>query len=644
MRTVRRLYFYVVAFISIEVVVWGLINLLRSIMDQTIGGQAEALAQALALIVVGMPIFLFHWLWAQRAAARDEEERTAGLRATFLYGILVATLIPLVQNVLALIDRLFIDSLALDTSRAIFGHSQPWPDSLIAIVMNGLAAAYFWNVVPKVPRSAGRGEWSTLPDKERFSDVRRLYGYIWVLYSLLMTIFGAQQVLRFLFYVPSGLLGEFGRETLVNGLALLVVGAPIWFYSWNIVQAGAAGVRSPVQPEEHDSNLRLGILYLLALGGVITTLITAAMVVNLIVSQLLGEGLALADFVNQVGAPLSVGVPLGVVWAYYGYWLNRHIESIDDPVRRAGMKRVYLYILSALGLGGAFIGVAALIKFLIDISTAGSLVMTEELRGSLAGSISLIAAWLPLWLLTWSPMQAEASGEADAGDHARRSMVRRAYLYLALFAGVVGGMASAVALLFELLNAALSGYTESTFLATILNDLQLLVLFVVLLLYHLSILRRDGQATAEALTKKHSGFKVLIADAGDELAGAIKAALAKVAPNIPVTLAASKPEGQFNALVLNGSLAVNAPEWLRSFSGARIVVPDEAPGLLWAGGVSEQGALQAAQLVRQLAEGQAVHQKPGSSGWMAVLYVAAGLFGLELLIGLIALVVSAFVH
>jgi uncharacterized protein DUF5671 len=635
MKTVRRLYFYVVAFISIEVVVWGLINLLRSIVDQTIGGQAEALAQALALIVVGMPIFLFHWLWAQRAAARDEEERAAGLRATFLYGILVATLIPLVQNVLALIDRLFIDSLALDTSRAIFGHAQPWPDSLIAIVMNALAAAYFWNVL--------RGEWPRLPDKEHFADVRRLYRYIWVLYSLLMTIFGAQQVLRFLFYVPSGLLGEFGRETLVNGLALLVVGAPIWFYTWNVVQAGATG-RSPLQPEEHDSNLRLGILYLLALGGVITTLITAAMVVNLIVSQLLGEGLSPADFVNQVGAPLSVGVPLGVVWAYYGYWLNRHIESIDDPVRRAGMKRVYSYVLSALGLGGAFIGVAALIKFLIDISTAGSLVMTEELRGSLAGSISLIAAWLPLWVLTWKPMQAEAFDVTDAGDHARRSIVRRAYLYLALFAGVVGGMASAVALLFELLNAALSGYTESTFLATILNDFQLLVLFVILLLYHLSILRRDGQATAQALTKKHSGFKVLIADAGDELAGAIKAALAKVAPNIPVTLAASKPEGQFNALVLSGSLAVNTPEWLRSFSGARIVIPDEAPGLLWAGGVSEQGALQAAQLVRQLAEGQAVRQKPVSSGWMALLYVAAGLFGLELLIGLTALVVSAFVH
>ena len=87
MKTVRRLYFYAVALISLEVVLWGLINLLRSIIDQSIGGGADALAQALALILVGLPIFLFHWLWAQRIAARDEEEKTASLRAIFLYAV-----------------------------------------------------------------------------------------------------------------------------------------------------------------------------------------------------------------------------------------------------------------------------------------------------------------------------------------------------------------------------------------------------------------------------------------------------------------------------------------------------------------------------------------------------------------------------
>src|SRR5512143_3071101 len=185
MKTVRRLYFYAVALVSIEVVLWGLINLLRSILDETVGGQADALAQALALILVGVPIFLFHWLWAQRASRR----------AIFFYAVLLSTLIPLAQNVLGLIDRLFLDAGQLDVSRAILGHAQPWQDSLIGILMNGLVAAYFWSVL--------RLEWPRLPDVSSFADVRRLYRYIWLLYSLLMTIFGAQQVIRFLFFVPS---------------------------------------------------------------------------------------------------------------------------------------------------------------------------------------------------------------------------------------------------------------------------------------------------------------------------------------------------------------------------------------------------------------------------------------------------------
>ena len=53
MKSIRRLYFYLVAFISIEVIVWGLVNLLRSILDHTISGGADALAQALALTLVG---------------------------------------------------------------------------------------------------------------------------------------------------------------------------------------------------------------------------------------------------------------------------------------------------------------------------------------------------------------------------------------------------------------------------------------------------------------------------------------------------------------------------------------------------------------------------------------------------------------
>ena len=174
MKSIRRLYFYLVALISIEVVLWGMVGLLRSIANQTVSGGAEALAQAIALILVGVPIFLIHWLWAQRASARDEEEKTATLRAVFLHGILLGTLIPVVQNTLSFIDRSLVQTTGLGIERAFSAfRDQSLADNFIAILMNGLVAAYFWNIL--------RGEWATLLDKENFSEVRRLYRYIWML-------------------------------------------------------------------------------------------------------------------------------------------------------------------------------------------------------------------------------------------------------------------------------------------------------------------------------------------------------------------------------------------------------------------------------------------------------------------------------
>jgi len=624
MKPIRRLYFYLVAIISVEIVVWGLVGLLRSIVDKTISGGADALAQALALILVGVPIFLIHWVWAQRVSARDDEEKTASLRAIFLYAILFGTLIPVIQNLLAFIDRSFIDVARIDSVRALVGGSQTLADNLIAILMNGIVAAYFWNVL--------RGEWATLTDKENFSDVRRLYRYLWMLYGLLMTVFGAQQILSFLFYIPGNVLGELGREVVVNGIALLVVGTPVWVYSWRFIQD------SLTDPAEMGSNLRLGILYILALGGVITVITTAFILVNVIVTRLLGGDSTFREFIRQIGGSVSIGLPLGMIWAYYGYWLNRHIEAIGDRVRQAGMKRLYNYILAFIGLVVSFIGVATLFSFIIDMITSKAFLMGDANRSNLASAISSLIVGLPLWLMTWRPMQAEALAQDELGDHARRSVLRKTYLYLALFASVIGGMATAVGLVYQLIKVALTGNAGSDFVNTLLNLAQLLFLFGVVLIYHLRVLRADGASTADKLAEKQNEFNVLIVDSGNGFVESVKAALLKSGSKVQatVTIPAEMPQGNFNAIVLSGAFMIDAPEWIRSFNGSRIVVQNEAQNLLWA-----DDAVQAAQSVQMLAEGQEVRaQKQTRSAWVYVVYVFAALFALQLLFLLLVFGVS----
>jgi hypothetical protein len=629
MKSIRRLYFYLVAFISIEVVVWGLVGLLRSVVDETISGGADALAQALALILVGVPIFLVHWLWAQRAAARDEEEKTSTLRAVFFYAILLATLIPVVQNILSFIDRALIQAAGLGVGRAFSPfRNQTLADNLIAIVMNGVVAAYFWNIL--------RGEWATLKDPirvENFAEVRRLYRYIWMLYGLLMTVFGTQQILRFLFYIPGDVLGEIGREIVVNGTALILVGTPIWIYSWRVIQD------SLVDPAEMGSTLRLGILYLLALSGVITVITTASMVVNAIITWLLGADWTFQDFIQQIGGPISVGVPLGLVWAYYGYWLNRHIEAVGDRVRQAGMKRLYYYILSFIGLVVAFVGVATLFSFIIDMVTGLGILMSDSTRSTLASSISSLIVGLPLWLSMWRPMQTDALSSGEMGDHARRSVLRKTYLYLVLFLSVIGGMATAVGLVYELIRVVLGGDAGSDFVNTILNLIQLLFLFGVVLMYHLNVLRMDGASTADSLADKQSGYSVLVVDSGNDFVESVRAALMKLGSKVQVTVTTpdGKPEGNFHAILLNGSVAVDAPEWIRSFSGSKIVVQNEAKDIVWT-----DDAVQAAQSVQQLAEGQDIRrQKTGRSPWTIIIYVFAALFILQLLFIIFAVGISS---
>ncbi len=629
MKSIRRLYFYLVAFISIEVVVWGLVSLLRSMVNDTISGGAEALAGALALIMVGVPIFLVHWLWAQRVSARDEEEKTASIRAVFLYGMLIATLIPVAQNLLSFIDRALVQTTGLGVERAFRPFSeQTISDNLIAIGMNLIVAAYFWNVL--------RAEWATLTDKENFSDVRRLYRYIWMLYGLLLTVFGAQQVLRFLLYIPGDVLGDMGREVVVNGIALLVVGTPIWFYSWRLIQDSLS------DSAEMSSVLRLGILYVLALGGVVTVITTVFILVNTILNVLFGEDLSFSQFMGEVGGPISIGVPLGLVWAYYGTWLKRHIEAVGDGVRQAGMKRIYNYILSFIGLVVAFVGVAALFNFIIDVITEFGISFNDALRENLTASISSLVVGLPLWLVMWRPMQAEALAQGEMGDHARRSVLRKTYLYLALFASVIGGMATAVALVYQLLRVVLTGDGGSSFVNTVLNLAQLLFLFVVVLLYHLNVLRADGASTADALVEKQNAYSVLVVDSGNGFVDAVKVALAKLGSKVQVavTTPEARPEGSFNAILLNGDLAVNAPEWIRSFNGSRIVVQNEAKDIVWT-----DDAVQAAQSLQKLAEGQEIQkQRTSRSPLTIVIYIFAALFALQLLFIVLAIGISLVVR
>lgn len=611
-----------------------MISLVRSFFGNRIENGVQTLAQALSLILVGVPIFLFHWILAERFSAKDDEEKTSSIRAVFLYGILLATLIPVVQNFIALLDRIFLSVASLRIDQAIFGASQTWVDNLIAIPINLIIAAYFWNVL--------RTEWRALPEVENFSDIRRLYRFVWALYGLIMVIFGAQQTVMFIFSLPTQLLGEYGNESIINAIILLVVGAPIWFFSWRVLQNALP------DPAEKESYLRLGILYLLSLGGVITALTAGGNLIYIILTSLFGDFTTWRNFFGEIGTPISIGLPFGVIWAYHSIYLNQQIAFDENLPRRAGKKRLYFYVLSLIGLAAAFFGTARLLSYVIDLLTGAAYLSNGGSSSTISSALSTLVIGLPVWFITWLPMQIEAFNNTDVGGHARRSLIRKSYLYLVIFLAVIGGMAAAVALVFTLINQLLGG-SAGNFVNSLLNALQTLVLFAILLLYHFFSLRRDTTTRAGALEEKQEQFSVLVFDKGDGKFGeAVKAAFKKSAPKLTISVTNANEKVaddlSINAIVLPGSLAVNmtalpnAEAWIRSFNGSRFIVPDDSAGVYWMNDFEQM-----TESAKSLAEGQELRpQSPVriTSVWTYVAYVFAALFACQVVGILLALGIS----
>ncbi len=642
MQTVRRLYLYAVSIVSLEVVLWGSIGLARSIFAAgEVGAEASRLAGALALILVGIPVFLIHWWLAQRFASSEVEERSARTRAVFLYGGLLATLVPCVQNLLALAARSLNNALGffgLRLATGILGERQSTSDNLIAIALNLLVAVYLYTVT--------RRDWHTGPQGDAFPETRRLYRYLWLLYGLGLTLFGVQQVLQYLLsfwtVVGAGL-----RSALANGLALTVVGTPLWAFTWLRIR------NTWGQAAERESVLRLVVLYLLVFVSAGFVLIPLSLVLYSLLRFALGEARPLGELWGEISTPLSISLVFGGVWLYYGGILRQVIQTyatISGSAERyaAALRRLYLYVLALFALGATFFGLHQLLATLVDLSLGTTATLGGALRNTLSAGLSALIVGLPLWLLTWRPAQREAASEGEMGDHARRSLVRKSYLYLALFVGVMGVMFSAGALLYQLLRALLGEPLPDLRLQA-WQLLKTTLLFGLLLGYHWLALRSDQRLAQRSLARRYAQFPLLILAPPDEgFAAYILQALEREAREMPVAVhpyALGAPDETLSsakAVILPAELLIRPPEavrlWLQNFTGMRLVVPTPQGGWHWLGSGAQSPpelARWAARAARQLAEGEEISAPRQTSPWLIVLYILAGIIALPILVNLI---------
>jgi hypothetical protein len=641
MKAIRRFYFYVLSLISIQVVLWAVINLLRTIFSgEVVTGVIDWLAGGIAFVVVGTPIFVLHWTTAQREADQDEDEHNSRIRAAFLYAALLSTGIPISYALMAILNRFFAQAFGLSALDAAIGGAQSHADNLIALAANLIVLIYFWRVLNK--------DWQLTGAQENRTDVGRLHRYIWMLYGLGLLIIGAQQVLRYIFVSPL----DFGRaiETgLATGLTLVVVGLPIWLVAWTLIQ------RSMAQLQERQSMLRLGVLYILTLGGLGFRLIALGILAaNGLRWIFMVDSWTLRSFIDQYASQLSVVITMSALWAYFGRSLWASIAEAEDELRRAALRRIYASILSFAGLTASFLGLLLLLGAIIE----GLFTLTiGNLGAMLSDALALLIIGLPLWLRFWNEIQRETTRTDLIGDHARRSVLRKVYLYLALFATVLGTMLSAGWLIYTVLNSLL-GQIPPNFWMTITMQLRIVFLFAVFLRYHFSVLRVDGREVRQTLGERKENFPVLVLQVGESNFGSqVVEAIQRKMPSIPVALhhldQVSLDESMLEArvIVMQSSLAVNPPDALQSylaeFSGKYIVVPEPTEDWIWVGAPTrnqQQLVRETVTTVLQLSENQTIRATANTSPWSIAAYILASIFIFQLVLVAVITLINIFLN
>lgn len=628
MPTIRRIYQYAITFISLEMILWGVCGLARlAFAGLSLPANTSRLAGTLSLVLAGLPVFAFHGWLVQRSLAQDPEERTARSRAFFLYGVLLSTLGASVVNFLALLNRVVLVGFRLDSALGFSKGQGSVLEDLVIVAINLLAAGGFTLIL--------RNDWRHLILSGEYPDgaiaelarVRRLYRYIWLFIGMALGTLGLAQLIQ------SGLQGgqafpDTNLAGLANGLTLLLVGLPTWIMASRLIR------RIQVEPTGARSFIRLVALYGIVFISVVVVLASASQALDWALRSLLAGELAIGPLLSQMATPLSLAIPCIAIWIYYGRQLDLEMRLLDQAVqaslsnssllypqtRHASLQRLYFYVLAFLGLAAAFIGLQLFLGYFLDMA-AGIPPLAPGMRNNLADALSLLIAGLPLWIFSWRPMARRAAQEGAPGDHARRSLFRKSYLYLISFSAVIGGMISTGAMLYQLLNP-LFGKAEPDFVFQILQQLKTSLLFWLILAWHGGALRTDQRLAEKALARLHAQFPVLILAPDEEepeatggFAGQIVRALHQQAPAMPVAVhyySQGVPDETLSmarAVILPAELIARPAEairiWLQSYPGPRLVVPTPVRGWVWVSGRRTSMltlANQVAQAVRRLAE------------------------------------------
>lgn len=627
---------FVVTAVSLNAVAWAVIALLRNLLTPAlnplrgnISYRTEVIAIQLAVIIIGLPIYLAHWLWAERLARRDEEEHGALLRRLYLYVMMAAFIIPLFTNIFGFVASAL--RLIMGVQLTIPSWSMQLPDranlvytAVALIILSVLWAYHHWITV--VDRSQ-------VAETDELAVIHRLYVYLFAFVSLVLLSVGSGSVLRWLLFQISRNRIIANQETLVTALTGLLVGLVAWFYFWR----KAEGMFTFGGAREQASALRKFYLYLVIFLAALGTLSALTVLLSGLFRQLLGVSTP-----GSIFNVLSVLVVTAVLWAYHFFVLRQDTRLIPEVAAQAEVRRLYWYLIAGIGLLALLIGVGGDIS--VVIRSSGQFI-SHTLREQTAWFTAVLIAGLFVWLIPWRNIQAEVGLAGEAGEAARRSFVRRLYLYFYLLVATLTFLGTSVYAVSQIIYLLLGGRTAVNLAADMAQAVSYALLAVVVWLYHGRLLRVDNAAFKQAEARRAQTVHVAVVDDADgRFAERLMHDLHEALPTVvlhPIGLTpqaneklhtADEPlmatEALAAAQIIVGPWTMATPyvvhgetdmEMLAAVSaspGHKLLIPTPEPGWDWAGvgrWEMDTAVRQTIRAVKQLIAGQVVKSKSGPS-------------------------------
>lgn len=509
MGKVRFWYVYLVSAITLQALTWAAINLLRNLIIPGVDAPVASIAFQISVVVIALPLFLVHWLWAQRSAARDPDERASLARLLYLYIMMTAFLAPLINNAFGLVRALL--HLFLDVSpsgyawQMVLNPSQSVWYNLAPVIALGLLWFYHWQV--------RKGDEQVVPKTEAAAVTRQLYLYVFAAIGLGMSTVAVVNLLEWLLgqiFLIDRPAANAGRLFLADEIARLVVGLPVWLIFWLTAQRLFHGP----DEQERESVVRKAYLYLLVFISVMGVVITATVVLGDILSRLLG----LPSSGGDLRLPVALAVAFGSIWIYHAYILRGDAAEARGLEQQALVRRIYLYLTAGIGLAAVLTGLVGDVSILIH-AMAGRGGIPRDLREPLAYFTAVLLTGLPLWLINWWRIQQAVNQEGSAGQVERRSLIRRVYLYLYFFVATMAVLGSAIYILSQVIEVILGARSSRFLLRDVSQALSYIIIAALVWLYHGSILRRESRQVQEEATAQLRPLRVAVVDASDGLLG-----------------------------------------------------------------------------------------------------------------------------